>query len=393
MPATTLPGVETLPRRAPAAVPVFLLAWKNLVQDRARLAVALVGITFAVFLMLAQSGIYLGFVGASSAVIDHSSADLWIVPSNTLNFESSALFTEDDLAAVRGTPGIARADSVVHAFGYVKLPDGGGTWAQIVGFPPESPLVGPWDLAEGKRSDLRRPSTYIVDASSLAQLGGVRVGDKLENMDRKLEVVGICRGARTQTSYPFLFTSLRTAQEMPSVRDRVNFVVARLARPSDLGPVRERLRRLGRFDVLTREELSARTHDYWTTRTGIGIGIGLTTVLGFLVGLVIAGQTLYASTLDRLREFATLKALGATNAEVSLVIAVQAVLLGLAGYALGSVLVALADAASAGRIVSLRLTAGLFLGIFGAAMTLCLGASLLSVARVLRVAPSEVFRS
>jgi putative ABC transport system permease protein len=370
------------------------VGWKNLVGDRSRMAISLLGVMVAVILMLIQSGIYLGFVSSASAVIDHCSADLWIVPKETVNFESAGPFPERDLLAVKGTPGVAWVHPLIHTFGYLKLPDGAGRWAQIIGFDAASGVGGPWDMVQGRFSDLGKPGAYIVDESSLSQLQGLGLGDTLENFDQRMEIVGICRGAKTYTTYPILFTSFRTAQrQTPMFDDWTNFMVAKVDRGASPEDVMDRLDRLERFDVYSRQQFSQKTRTYWATRTGVGIGIGLTILLGFLVGLVIVGQTMYASTVEKIREYATLKALGATRLQVGSVIWTQAVILGVAGYGVGSAVACLARMAYSGEAVAVRFTPGQFAVMFAATMAMCLGASMISVGRVQRVAPATVFRS
>jgi putative ABC transport system permease protein len=373
---------------------VIAIAWQNLVHDRARLWISLVGVTFAVFLMLLQSGIYFGFVNSASSVIDNCPADLWIVSANTVNFESGWVFPEEEIASVKGTPGIRWVERIVHSFGYLKLPDGTGRWAQVVGFNPDTGIGGPWEMVAGSFADLKKPGSYIVDESSVAQLQGLGIGDRLENFENKMEVVGLCRGVKTYTTYPIVFTSWRTAQEqLPFFEGKVNFLVAGLEPGADRDDVVERLSRVERFDVYDAREFSALTRSYWATKTGIGVGIGLTIGLGFIVGLVIVGQTMYAATVERLREYATLKALGAANLQICTIIWVQSVLFGLGGYTVGGTLATLAKAGYSGEAVAVEFPPGLFAVMLAATLVMCLGAAMLSVLRVLRVDPATVFRA
>lgn len=372
---------------------MFGIGWKNLVRDRSRLAISLVGVAFAVFLMLLQSGIFFGFILASSAVIDNCPADLWVVTAKTPNFESAWHFSENDVGLVEGLPGVEWADRMIHTFAYMKLPNGEGRWAQVIGFNPDTGVGGPWELVQGSLSDLKRPGTYFIDESSLPQFTGVSVGDKLENFDKKMEIVGVSRGAKTYTTYPILFTSYRTCQDqMPMLENEITFIVAKLSPGADVDDVKERLRRLTKFDAYTKDEFSRKTRTYWATKTGIGVGIGLTILLGFVVGLVIVGQTMYTATVEKLREYATLKTLGATNLEICFIIWTQAVLVGLGGYVIGAALAAGLKAAYSGEAVAVYFPPWIFGVMLCAAVLMCLGASMLSIGRVLRVAPASVFR-
>jgi putative ABC transport system permease protein len=370
------------------------LAWKNLVHDRARLVVSLAGVTFAVFLMLLQSGVFFGFARSASAIVDQCPADIWLVSAGARNLEAAWSLDEKDVALVRGTPGVAWAHNLIHAFGYLRLKSGEGRWAQIFGFDPATGVGGPPEMVVGRVSDLSKPDTYIVDESSLHLLKGLSVGDRLENTGRRMELVGLSRGVKSYTTNPMLFTSFRTAQDASIFhRNRTGFIVARVEPGANVDDVVERLRHLDRFDVYRRDDFAGTARDYWIKETGIGLGMGITVVLGFVVGLVIVGQTMYAATVERIREYATLKALGATNLEVCGVIWAQAALLAAAGYVVGAAAAIVMQHAFAGLPIAVHLGLPLFAAMLGATLVMCFSASLLSVVRLLRVDPATVFRS
>lgn len=373
---------------------MFYLGWKNLVADRGRLAITLVGVTFAVVLMLVQSGIYFGFLNGVSGVIDHSNADLWICMRETANADTALPMKDEEVLRVRSTPGIEWAERLTHGWASLRLRDGTNIWAQVIGFNPETGIGGPWEMVEGSFADLRRPGTYIVDEASVPLMKGVRIGDKVENWGQKVEIVGISRGAKSYNTYPILFTSYRTAQTQSlELKNRIHFIMAKFEPGADRAATFERLTKMRHYEVFTREGFSDKVRSYWATQTGIGIGIGITMVLGFIVGLVIVAQTMYSATMERLREYATLKAMGATNPEICSILLTQAVLVALGGYAVGALLALAFKVLPTNTVIAIDLSAGLFVGGFLATLVMCLGASLLSVARVLKVDPASVFRT
>ncbi|MBI2932008.1 MAG: FtsX-like permease family protein [Planctomycetes bacterium] len=370
------------------------LAWRYLIDDRVRLSVTLVGVTFAVVLMLVQRGFYLAFLESVSAVIDHCPADVWIVSKNALNNATARPFSEEEIYRVKGTPGIAWAERMVFGIGNLKLKDGANQWAQVIGFNPQSGVGGPWEILQGKVADLKKPGTYFIDESSLAQIPGLKVGDALENMDQRMEVVGLSRGLRSYTTYPTLFASVRTVQEQcPGLDERLNYVVAKFAGGADRETTLRRLRRLRNCDVYTREAFSDKVRAYWAGKTGIGVGITVTIAIGFLVGLVVVAQTMYAATMERLREYATLKSLGASNLSISGMIWLQALLVALAGYALGAAVTLVVKSGQFGHLMALELPPSMLAGTLVGTIVLCLGASMLSVVRVMRVDPALVFKA
>ncbi len=370
------------------------LGWKNLIHDRMRLVVTLVGVVFSVVLMLLQSGIYYGFLDSVSGMMDRSPADVWILSAKTLNADTARTIPEETVHRVRAIPGVAWADSITLAWAGIRLADGTNTWVQVTGINPDTGVGGPPEMLTGSITDLRRPGTYILDEASLPLLPGVRIGEKIEAFGQKIEIVGLCRGAKSYSTYAVLFSSVRTSQEqLVLLKDKVSFVAAKFEENADREMTMVRLRNLAHLDVYTREEFHDMVRTYWAGSTGIGVGIGLTMVLGFIVGLVIVGQTMYSATVERLREYATLKAMGATNWEICVIIGTQAVIVGLVGYALGALVALGLTLTDTGKVVSITLSPQLFGVIFGATGVLCLGASVLSIVRALRVDPATVFRS
>ena len=368
-------------------------AWRTLLSDPVRLAVTVVGVTFAVALVLTQAGIYSGFMHSSSAVIEHSPGDLWVMTRKTVNTDSARPFSEAWIHEVREVPGVAWAAPMIHAWAYLKLPDGAGLWGQVIGFDPVTGIGGPWEMRDGTVGALKKPGTYIVDEASLPQLRGVGVGDRLENFEQKIEVVGVCRGAKSYTTYPVLFTSYRTAQAQSLKLDnRLTFVVVGLAPGADRGEAIERLSGLRNLEVRTREDFMGDVRGYWSSRTGIGIGIGVSILLGIIVGIVIVGQTMYAATLERMQEYSTLKAIGASVRQICAAIWAQALVVALAGYVLGATLAVLVERSYAGQVISMKMTPGLFVAAFAGDVVMCLAASMLSVMRVVRLDPAQLFR-
>jgi len=118
-----------------------VLAWRNLVHDKVRLLVTLTGIVFAVVLIVVELGLFLGFTTATSSLIDHSRADLWITAPRVPYIEQAVPFSERKVATVLATPGVARAAKYIVRFTQWKRPDGRQESVQIVGVEPAASAV------------------------------------------------------------------------------------------------------------------------------------------------------------------------------------------------------------------------------------------------------------
>ena len=188
--------------------------------------------------------------------------------------------------------------------------------------------------------DLRRGKYVILDDSATKRFGAFAVGDYREFNGQRLKIIGRTAEARSFTTNPIAFLDYRVAQSLDrqSLHNRTTYIVVKLAAGADAEAVRAEIRRrLPYNDVWTRDEWAARSRSYWTDSTGLGLNMIMTVFLGCLVGVVVVAQTLYTSTMEHLKEFATVKAIGGGNAEIYGMIAEQAAIAAVVGFALGAV--------------------------------------------------------
>jgi len=302
-----------------------------------RLTVTLTGIVFSVVLIVVQLGLFFGFTTATSCLIDHSGADLWITSKNVPYVEQGVAFSERKLYQVRAVPGVADAQKIIARWTQWKRHDGGQESVQIVGINVDDRLEQPWNLVEGRVEDLKYPDAVIMDELYKQKLGVTRVGEVFEIGGYRARVVGFTRGIRSFTTSPYVFTTFKNAQDYPGLReDQTMFILVKLAPGADLQRVRrDLLNHVTDVDVLTTAQFSRMTTFYWMFTTGAGVAVLIAAGLGLVVGFVVVAQTIYATTVDHIREFGTLKAMGAPNSYVYKVIMKQAAISAVIGYVLG----------------------------------------------------------
>lgn len=371
------------------------IARKNLFHDKVRLTITLVGIAFSVVLILVQMGVYLGMMENTASIINHTEADIWITARNNRNFDFSLPFPEYRENKAKAVPGVAWVKKLILVWSLMKLEGGGSENVELVGFDPESGIGGPWEMVEGGIKDVKYHRGVIVDESSFSKLGRLKIGDFREVLNKKVRVVGICRGAKRITTAPILFASYKTAQELnPWLANNTVFVLVKVAPDADVRTVQRRLREVMDLeDVYTSSEFALATQLYWTFNTGIGVGFGFTILMGIVVGAVIVSQTIYSSTIEHLREFGTLKALGAGNRTVYGIILQQAVWSGALGYLIGvAINFIIAELYTGGGQIVVQ-PWQLFAGDLGITIVTCISASLVSVRKAMQVDPMEVFRA
>lgn len=312
------------------------IAIKAMLGDRGKLFTALLGVSFAIVLVNLQSGLYVGLIRKASLLVDNGQADIWIGHRHMNNVDIGTYIPERWITRIRHMPEIERVDPYLVMFCPATMPDGRFEVVMVVGSEPSSLLGGAWNIVQGDVESLCQPDAILVDVCDLSRLGQPQIGDVREINGRRCRIVGMTRNIVGFSANPYIFTTIERARQYLRVRPGYCSYFLVKARPgADLRLLKARIQeRLPQLDVCDREEYSWKCMEFWLTRTGIGISFGLATVLGLLVGLAVVAQTLYASVTERLKEFATLKALGATDRNVAQFILAQA----LGTAALGAVL-------------------------------------------------------
>jgi len=370
------------------------LAQRNLFHDKVRLTVTLTGIVFSVVLIVVQLGLFFGFTTATSNLIDHSGADLWITAKNVPYVEQAVPFSERKLNQVRTIAGVADAQKIIAHWTQWKRHDGGQESVQMVGINVDDPLERPWNLVEGRVEDLKSPDGVILDELYKQKLGVTRVGEVFEIGGHRARVVGFTRGIRSFTTSPYVFATFKNAQNFTALReDQALFILVKVAPGASVQQVRrDLLEHVKDVDVFTTTEFSRMTTFYWMFTTGAGVAVLIAAVLGLVVGLVVVAQTIYATTMDHIREFGTLKAMGAPNSYVYKVIMKQAAISAVIGYVLGMIVSVFVVQGSQKGGAAILMPPPMAVGMFFLTLAMCIGAALVSINKVTRIDPAMVFK-
>jgi putative ABC transport system permease protein len=280
--------------------------------------------------------------------------------------------------------------------------------ATLVGAPPKM-LAGTFDA-------LRVPDGVIVDKAGyeymwpeekdIIKSEGYKLGKVFEMNDRRAVLVGVCQVSMPFLSTPILYTRYSQATlYAPRERNLLSFVLAKAADGVSPAEVCQRIEAATqanrptdddrRLLALTGDQFFWRTIWYFMGSTGIPINFGITILLGFIVGVAIAGQTFYLFTLENLKQFGSLKAMGLTNRRILGMILLQAFVAGVIGYGLGLGLSAGYFETISRQKVELEgiyLYSQVALLVAGCVTVICVLASLLSARKVLVLEPAIVFR-
>ncbi len=371
------------------------LATRSLLHDKLRFLITISGVAFAVTLVFVQVGLFLGLLSSASITIEKMDADLWITSKNTPNIDFAHTFPENYVQRVRSIPGVLHADNLIVWFMTVNLPSGAQEGTLVYSLEDFSRWNIPWKLEEGDLTNLRRGKYIVFDNSATKRFGSFQVGDYREVLGHRLRIIGRTDEARSFTTTPISFVDYKRAQALSEgLRGNTTYVVVKVAPEADVGAVKAEIaRRLPFNDVYTSGEWAARSRDYWIESTGLGLNMILTVFLGCLVGVVVVAQTLYTSTMDHIREFGTVKAIGGGNSDIYKILGKQAGIAAVLGY-LGGAAMAFAMRPVIAKIdLKLVIPPELAAVVFVGAVVMCLASAIVSFRKVASIDPALVFRT
>ena len=373
------------------------LALKTLVHDKIRFAITVSGVAFAVTLVLVQVGLFQGLLSNATVTIEHIDADLWVTSKNTPNVDFAHAFPESRVERVRSLPGVARADNLIVTFMNVELPSGAEEGSLVYALEDFSKWGIPWKITEGDAENLRRGRYVFFDDSAVKRFGKFEVGEYREILGQRVKVLGRTKEAKSFTTTPITFMDYRLAQSMQplTLRGNTTYQLVKVAPGADVQAVKAAIKELlPHNDVFTKTEWAERSRSYWIVNTGIGLNMYLTVFLGCLVGVVVVAQTLYTSTMEHLKEFGTVKAIGGSNLDIYRILTRQAVVSAVVGFAVGVLPpLALAPVLAAKADLQLLLAPTFAAEVFVGTLVLCLAASAISFRKVAGIDPALVFRT
>ncbi len=384
------------------------VALKMLVGDRSKYFGIVFGVTFAALLMTQQASIFTGLMrNTTSQIRDIEGADIWVMDPNVRFVDDVKPLSDDDLYRVRGVPGVAWAVRLYKGLARARFQDGNFQQFILLGLDDATMVGAPREIVFGSLADLRQPDAVIMDEGGYHYLWPnepFQLGKEFEMNDRRAVLVGICKASPTFQTFPIVYTRYSQATlYVPRERKVLSFVLAQpepgLSAEEVCVRIEEHTRRSANkpgLKAMTRDAFTWMTIDYYLKRTGIPINFGITVMLGFVVGAAIAGQTFYLFTVENLKQFGALKAMGVSNWRLMGMSLLQALVVGVVGYGLG-----VGGAALFGIVMTVaaksvppafHMTWHILVGSGVAVLGIVFLASVVSIRRVLVLEPAVVFK-
>jgi len=385
---------------------VYRIALQMFFGDKAKYFGIIMGVTLTSLVIGQQGAIFTGIMTRTFAVItDMSFPDIWVMDKKVQFIDDTKPLQDTELYRVRGVEGVAWAVPMYKGMIRSRLSNGQFQNCVLIGLDDATLIGGPSNMVDGTLEDLRRADGVIVDqvgaATRLARPSPVpggapvplRVGDTLEMNDHRAVVVGIARTTRSFQSQPTIYTTYsRATTFVPRERKLLSFILAKAKPGVNPEALCGRITRDTDLAAYTRDQFKWLTVMYFMKNTGIPINFGIAVGLGLLIGTVITGFMFYSFTIDNIRYFGTLKAMGASNGTLLVMIVLQALAAGLIGFGLG-----IGAAAGIGW-VSRNGPLAFFMpwqlmAVAGVAVTfICVLSAVLSLRRVMTLEPAMVFK-
>ena len=375
------------------------IALKMLTGDRAKYLGLIFTIAFCTFLLENQTSIFAGILKRTgSQIADVTDADIWVMDPKTEYFEQTKALKDTDLTRVRGVDGVQWAVKLFKGGPVARTPNGKFAVTICLGLDDATLTGAPRKMLLGSWERLQEPDSVVIDKAGYVLLfpgEPLELGRTLELNDHKVTIVGISDPPAPFLSFPVMHT--RYSEGVNFVGRERTQLSYMLVKPQPGVQAEELCKRIEAQTGLrarTSEQFQWDCIGYYLKNTGIPVNFGITITIAVIVGVVVAGQTFYLFTVENLKQFGAIKAIGVTNWRLIGMILLQAFTVGLIGFSLGTGMAGQFFDFFSQKIA----TRGLVLMWQSVALTgativfVMILASILSLRRVLVLEPAVVFR-
>jgi len=375
------------------------VAMQMLRGDRVKYLGLVMAVAFSTFLMSNQSSIFAGIMNRTrSQILDVQDATIWVMDPRTQYFDEVKALPDDVLYRVRGVEGVEWAVPLFKGHAIARSGDGNFRSVLLIGVDDHSLVGAPRRLLAGSIAALQQPDAVLIDRAAYAFFfpgQPLETGKTFELNDHRTTVAGIFDSSAPFNNLPVFYARYSNAiRYRGQERNMMSFVLAKAKSGVTDHEACRHIVAATELHAATQDEFGWQTLRYYLKHSGIPINFGITIVIGLLVGTLVAGQTLYLFTIENLKQFGVLKAVGVTNWRIVRMILLQAVTVGVIGYSIGILATAIFFEVTR-KTIDLR---GFFLpwqvalGTGVVVLMIVIMASLMSIRKALVLEPAMVFR-
>jgi putative ABC transport system permease protein len=370
-------------------------AWQFMKYDKAKSLGIVIGIVISIFLIGQQTGIFLFLTGAMKALVTNSDADLWVVDNKTINANALGKLDQRKLYELKSIEGVDKVYPVVVAGGTARFDDGTTAGVQIIGSEAPYTKIGlrPEKIVAGRLSNILEEGAVSADYYDRNTLGGAVQGTNFEINGKKATIAVQTKGVRGFGGI-FMFTTIEKARYFGALPNSTISALLVDVKPGvDPAVVRERIN-TSIFGVRAwrSEDFSQSTVNFLLGNSGIGFSIGSLIVFALIAGFFIIGLTMYSAALDRIKDYGTLKGIGATNGYITRLILLQAFLFALVGFVIGYGLMELFRNAISKAGTTFEYSPTIIAVFFIITLVISVGGAAFAIRRIVSLEPASVFR-
>ncbi len=375
------------------------IALKMLTGERAKFFGLVFAIAVCTFLLENQLSIFTGILRRTgSQILDVTDAEIWVMDRKTEYFEQTKALKDTDLTRVRGVDGVQWAVKLYKGSPVARTLNGKFAVSFCLGLDDATLTGAPRKMLLGSFERLREPDSVIIDKAGYVLLfpgEPLALGRTLELNDHKATIVGISDASAPFVSWPVMHARYSGAVNFVGrERTQLSYILVRPKPGVDAKQLSRRIEAETGLRARTTDEFRWDCIRYYLKNTGIPVNFGITIAIALIVGTVVAGQTFYLFTVENLKQFGALKAIGVTNRRLTGMVLLQAFTVGVLGFSLGTGMAATFFEITVRKLA----TRGIILMwenvvITGACILfVVIIASLLSIRRVVVLEPAAVFR-
>lgn len=369
-------------------------AFKFIKYDKPKSIGALAGIIISVFLIGQQAGVFIFLTDAMKSLVANNQGYIWVTDESTRNANQLSPLDVRKGREIASLPGVERVYPVVIASGAAKFANGAIGGLALIGSEAPDFIGGPWRLYTARKEDMLPEGAILTDFYDAKALGGLKEGDYFEVNGRKVYNAGLTKGVRGFGAGTYTFTTIERARALTGFsNDKVSFYLVKWKSGSDPAAVIQAINQtINGVRAWDAEDFAQTTVKTVLATNGIAASFG--SLIGFAIisGLVIIGLTLYSAAIDRIKDYGTLKAIGATNGYIRRLILTQALLFALLGYVVGRLLVEGFRFGIAQSGTLFYFPAWFEYALFAITLFISLGGSLFAIRRITALEPAQVFR-
>lgn len=320
---------------------MFSIALKMLMRDTSKFLLLVLTLTFATFLMMQQSAEFCGVMRWLASTLLDVKVPIWVVEPRTPAFGEFTPIPDASVERVRSVEGVEWAVPFSQTLQKAHLPGGTSKNILLDGIDNWTLIGMPQRVVEGDARDLWQANAVMIDRNGLNRINTdldepIGVGSTFFINDHQVRLVGVCDAEPSFLGFPFVYTTFQRAMEISApMKKNTTFVLVKNDPSVPASVVVDRINKATNLRALTDHEFFWMTMIWNLKNTAVPLAFATTILIGFFIGALFSGQTLYMFILENMRYLGTLKAMGASPTMLRRMLIIQAAAVGSLSYGIG----------------------------------------------------------